>query len=648
MRRAGLTACLLKGVALGAAVGLALFVLEGLAIRSGAAGLNIDTEGPFAALVAAIKPALPALLGRIALTCALGGAALGGVAGALAWSLGVHRFWAWLVAELAALWLLLAWVHAIWRPALFDDVAWLRPPLAVLVAHGQPWHVAVAGLALLAVHAVALVREARWRTLAAGAALTTAAVLVAAWTPAPSPASGGQLFLLVGIDALRPDRLGRADVTPNLAAFAQDATVFTRAYTPIAQTEPAWRSLLTARWPHVAGSRYPLTAEERWPTLPVFPSQFAQGGFATHFETDCSRFNFQGEASGFAERQQPARGALNFALEKLRFRTVGLVADNALGALLVPELIENRAVAGIHDPIGYAQRLARRIVSAARSGPSLYAFHATAAHFPGDPTYPFYRRFVSEQAPLDRRLRMFFTPIADGTVAPAGWGREDSEALYDELIAQGDAQLGVLLRTLKQAGLYDDAFIVVFSDHGESFHPDVPALAGSMPVHGARLQEDENHMALLVKPPRGRSVERVDALVRLVDLGPTLLDAAGLKPLAGADGESLMPLLRGEAQAPRLLYAETGYTHASPKAFDPGHLTRAPRSFDAYRVRPDGVVEMSADAHEGVLAEKDFGAFDGEHWLVRAPRSDGTVSERCDGNCDSLGAFLEAVQKENP
>jgi arylsulfatase A-like enzyme len=590
--------------------------------------------------MAAIKPALPGLLARIALVCALGGAVLGTAAALLARAWNPQRFWAAFAAELAALWFLLAWVHAIWRPALFDDVAWLRRPLEWLVAHGQPWHVAAAAIALLAAHAWRLRPVRR----VAGAAAVAMMLSVTADAPA---AQHPRLFLLIGIDALRPDRLGKGEITPNLDAFARDATVFTRAYTPIAQTEPAWRSLLTARWPHVAGSRYPLTAEALWPRLPVFPVAFAQAGYATHFETDCSRFNFQSDVSGFAERHQPPRGALNFALEKFRFRTVGLVADNALGAYLVPELIDNRAVAGIHDPLGYAHRLAGRIVDSARHGPTLFAFHSTAAHFPGDPTYPFYRKFVSSEAPLERRLRMHFTPIANGTPAPEGWGREDSEALYDELIAQGDAQIGVVFKKLKDAGLYDDAFIVVFSDHGESFHPDVPALGGSTPVHGARLQEDENHMVLMVKPPHGKG-GHVDNLVRLLDIGPTLLDAAGLPALSQADGATLMPRVRGEEAPAELLYAETGYTHASPAAFDPNHLSRAPRTFDAYKVRPDGIVEMSPDAHSGALAEKDVGAFDGVHWLVRAPQADGTVVERCDGNCEQLGAFLEDVQKEKP
>ena len=50
-------------------------------------------------------------------------------------------------------------------------------------------------------------------------------------------------------------------------------------------------------------------------------------------------------------------------------------------------------------------------------------------------------------------------------------------------------------------------------------------------------------------------------------------------------------------------------------------------------------------AHDGVMREKDVGAFDGTHWLVRSPRADGTVAERCDGNCDALKAFLDEVLK---
>lgn len=615
---------LLQCTALGAAVGLALFAIEGLAIRSGAAGLNFDTEGPFAALMAAVKPQLPGLVARIALVYLLGGAVLGAAAGLLskAW-----RSRAAFPLLLAALWLLLAWSHAIERPALFDDVPWLLPVLGVLVRHGEPWHPALAAGVLALVHAVPLVLRLREKPRRVAAAVAATLLLMGAIS---TPAKQHPLVLLIGIDALRPDR--RASL-PNLSAFVRDATVFTRAYTPIAQTEPAWRAMLTGRWPHRAGSRYPLTAELRWEELPTFPKAMAEKGFKTFFETDCSRFNFQPEQSGFQHRRQPPRGAINFALEKLRFRGVGLLGDNALGAWLVPELIENRAVAGIHDPIGYAHRLAGRIVNAAEEGPTLYAFHATAAHFPGDPVYPFYRQRVRDDAPLSRRLRMVFTPIASGTAASGEWSRADSEALYDELIAQADMQLGVILDALKAADLYSRATIIVFSDHGESFHSDMPALAGATPVHGARLSEEENRIFLAMKMALAKGPETIDDLVRMIDIGPTVLGA----PLG--DG---VPL---GTRSDLKLYAETGFTHASPAAFDAEHLALAPRTFDAYRVRPDGVVEMNDAAHDAVLKEKDVGAFDGTHWLVRQPLKDGTVRERCDGNCEALSAFLEETTR---
>ena len=59
---------------------------------------------------------------------------------------------------------------------------------------------------------------------------------------------------------------------------------------------------------------------------------------------------------------------------------------------------------------------------------------------------------------------MSFAPIT-GAVE-GGWTREGSEALYDELLAQADAQVGILLHALKDHGLYDVALIEIFSDHG--------------------------------------------------------------------------------------------------------------------------------------------------------------------------------------
>jgi arylsulfatase A-like enzyme len=640
----------------GAGCGLALFGGETwLLLRSGVVGVDIPLDGPYAALTAAVRPVVPGLLLRVAAVYAVAGGVLALVAGVLtrAWGRGGGLA---VLAQGHVLLALLAWDSAIARPALFDDLPTVRPLLAWLVEHGEPWHPRAAAATWLLLHAALWVRRAGppgWRWAVAGGA----ALLAVAMVGRSSPGEKHPLVVVIGIDAFRPDRLkaqgGTGQVAPQVERFLEDATLFSQAYTPIAQTEPAWRSLLTARWPHETGVRYALTAESRLRLQPTFPQAFSRAGWRTVFATDCSRFHAEGPASGFDTRLQPPRGAVNFLLEKLRYRALGAFADHALGAAWVPEFIDNRALAGIHDPMGYAERLASRLEAEAGQGPTLFAFHATAAHFPGDPVYPFYRRFVPASEPLERRLRMHFAPVSPG--ARGGWSREGAEALYDELLAQADAQVGTLLDALKQSGRYDDALIVLLSDHGESFHADRPDLAGATPVHGARLSAEENRVLLAVKPPRGRGAGPavVDALVRLVDVGPTVLELAGLPALPEVDGVSLAPLLRGEPLEPLALYAETGFTHVLPEVFDAGHRPGAPRAFDAYRIRPDGVVEMGEAAHAAILAEKDRGAFDGKRWWVDRPRADGGVLRTCEGECEgpdahALEAWLDGVRGRTP
>jgi arylsulfatase A-like enzyme len=647
---------------LGAGLGLGLFAWETeCLLRTAGVGVGIDVQGPYAALMAAIGPLVPGLLARVAAVYALGGAVLGALAGGLVRAWG-GRGWGGVGPAWLGLLGLLGWDRAIHRPALFDDVPALRPVLRALVDHGEPWHPRLAAGLLLGVSLAVLawrVRPGR-RAVAAGVGAAGALALLAA--RGTLSRGGGEphpLVVLIGVDAFRPDRLrtlgSPRTVAPALERFLEEgAALFTQAYTPIAQTEPAWRSLLTARWPHRTGVRYSLTAESRALQLPTFARQFTEAGWRTVFATDCSRFHAEGPDSGFTTRLQPPRGAVNFLLEKLRYRGVGLFADHALGAAWLPEFIDNRALAGIHDPVGYSERLAARLLDEARQGPTLFAFHATAAHFPGDPVYPYYRRFVAPSEPLERRLRMHFSPVVAGGAAGAGgWNREGAEALYEELLAQADAQVGRVLGALKQAGRYDEALIVLFSDHGESFHADHPELAGATPVHGARLSDEEYRVVLAVKPPRGQAAPpRVDTLVRLVDVGPTLLALAGLPPLPGdVDGVSLAPLLRGEPFSPSPLYAETGFTHVSPEVFDSGHWPGAPRAFDAYRIRPDGVVEVSAEAHDAMVREKDRGAFDGRRWLVDQPRAEGGVRRTCRGDCaeaGALGQWLEGVRVQAP
>ena len=52
------------------------------------------------------------------------------------------------------------------------------------------------------------------------------------------------------------------------------------------------------------------------------------------------------------------------------------------------------------------------------------------------------------------------------------------------------------------------------------------------------------HVPLVIRVPRSGAGTRVDTRVRLADVAPTLLEAAGLPVPPAMQGESLMPLVR--------------------------------------------------------------------------------------------------------
>lgn len=119
---------------------------------------------------------------------------------------------------------------------------------------------------------------------------------------------------------------------------------------------------------------------------------------------------------------------------------------------------------------------------------------------------------------------------------------QEMHELYKGEIAYLDANFGEFLARLKSLGVYDDTVIAVTADHGEEFFDH-----GGF-WHGLTLYDEQIHVPLLVKwadgvdaPAPGSEV----GLVRLLDVVPTLLAAAGAEIPAAMQGIDL----RGDATA---------------------------------------------------------------------------------------------------
>jgi len=109
---------------------------------------------------------------------------------------------------------------------------------------------------------------------------------------------------------------------------------------------------------------------------------------------------------------------------------------------------------------------------------------------------------------------------------------------YYACITNLDYHVGRILNALAETGHGDDTIILFCSDHGLS-------VGGRHGLMGKQnLYEDEKVPLIFAGPgvPHGRS----EALVYLFDLFPTLCDLAGVAVPAGTEGQSLVPVMRGE------------------------------------------------------------------------------------------------------
>jgi arylsulfatase A-like enzyme len=103
---------------------------------------------------------------------------------------------------------------------------------------------------------------------------------------------------------------------------------------------------------------------------------------------------------------------------------------------------------------------------------------------------------------------------------------------YDEELRGLDAELGELFAALEARGILDNAWVVITSDHGESFGEH------GTTQHTSSLFNEQVRVPLIIKPPRGINIEKISAAVSLIDIAATLAQVAANRSLG--TGESLL------------------------------------------------------------------------------------------------------------
>ena len=343
------------------------------------------------------------------------------------------------------------------------------------------------------------------------------------------PASRPNL-LLVSIDTLRADRMSvyghSRPTTPHLERWAQRGGVlrFERAMAPSPWTLPSHLSMFTGADPLRHGVNHP-------------------GPIGDRFETVAERLR----AAGYA--------------------TVGLTAGGYVG----PQFGFARGFdvyvtrkAGRDDELELGVRQLQQWLGRLPE-PWFVFFHTYEVHAPYSAREPYYSAFGGQPSHLGdgvlvtRRIRPRDGGVHRGELVSSQSGEprdgrpvgEETRAelgrLYDSAIAHTDELLAAIFKRLETDGLERRTAVVVTSDHGESL--------GEHGGYGhTGLTDEVLRVPLLIRPPgpsedRRRPRPGVEALVRTVDVAPTLLEMAGEESLAAADGSSLVPLLERPGSA---------------------------------------------------------------------------------------------------
>lgn len=343
-------------------------------------------------------------------------------------------------------------------------------------------------------------RPRRWRRPRLRADLRPAPPILASTPSADEPPPDVLLYV---VDTLRADRLslygyGRP-TSPELEELARRSHVFERAYAPGPHTVPSITSLFASRYPSELSGRL----SPGGPARRTLAEAFREAGYRTAaFQANPLLFRSHGYARGFETY---------------------------------------RTVRGHGSRLARAEALHERVWKWLRSrpdGPFFLYVQSMDAHFPYDPPPEYARRFGAPDPAAGRdALLEGLTPeqrravrgVPTEVLRRSMWASPDR---YDAAVAYADAEIGALLDRLREAGLDGRTVVAVTADHGEPL-----GQRGEL-RHGLSLHEELVHVPLILRLPGQREPRRLDEVVSLLDLGPTLLDLAGVPIPESFEGRS--------------------------------------------------------------------------------------------------------------
>jgi len=365
------------------------------------------------------------------------------------------------------------------------------------------------------------------------------------------------LFLMV--DQYRWDGLGCAGnqviQTPNLDALAADGVRFASAYSCTPTCTPARAALLTGQAPWHHGMLGYGRVAQKYPV--EMPQALRDAGYYTfgvgkmHWYPQKALHGFHGTLVDESGRVESPDFVSDYR-KWFRKQAPGQDPD-ATGVgwndyEAKPYALDER----LHPTVWTAQTAIDQINKFSVSTPFFLKVSFARPHSPYDPPSRFMNLYREEDMPgptvgswssgfAEPKPHPGASNLYHGNLGPAQVKK--SKRGYYGSITFIDEQIGRILQTLKDKGMYDDTLIVFTSDHGDM-------LADHHHWRKSYAYEGSAHIPMLLRWPKafGFDDKRGTSLAQpmeLRDLLPTFLDAAGADIPESVDGASMLDLVRG-------------------------------------------------------------------------------------------------------
>ncbi|MEN6643604.1 MAG: sulfatase-like hydrolase/transferase [Armatimonadia bacterium] len=351
--------------------------------------------------------------------------------------------------------------------------------------------------------------------------------------------------------------------TPALDSLVREGVAFTSAYTPSPVCVAARCSLVLGQWPHQTGC----TANNAMPQERVsLMERVREAGYQTH---GTGKMHFTPDSRklwGFEGR--------DYSEECTRDDDFyGLLRRNGYDHIMDPQGVRSeyyylpqpsQLPERLHNTTWVADRSLEFLQTRDRQRPFFLWSSFIKPHPPFESPVPWNRLYKPTQMPMPHLPEGYQELLTYWNRYQNRYKWRDRgtdlqllrtmQAAYYAAISSVDYNVGRILGYLRQTGELDETMVIFTTDHGE--------MLGDFGSYGKRSMFDAAaRIPFLVRYPEAFAAgERCERLASLVDVLPTCLGAAGIRPPEECVGEDLREVAQGKARDAVMVQYSQGAT----------------------------------------------------------------------------------------